>query len=236
MTGTPQGLPGQGQRESREGNWLLSLESERLLLNSDFPSQPSRERVRLGNVSSKQVLLKPLGSIPFLQEPEQQLLLRGVNPFPAKESSQAGDSPGFWNAGPPRAGGPRSRELWLESLPSSLVKPKRHNCILLTLIPLAVSLIGPGMAPFPALPLEAEGSSTAGAGQESPLRVVRAWQPPAGWRRVPQCPTPVPPRKSRGEAGTPRSSWAGKPREAGQAGILAEESLREAPSSGCFYG
>lgn len=45
--------------ESCEGMWLLSLESERSLLNSlDFPSQPSRERVRLGNVSSEQVLLK----------------------------------------------------------------------------------------------------------------------------------------------------------------------------------
>lgn len=46
-----------GPEGSYEGTWLLSLESERSLLNSlDFPSQPSRERVRLGNVSSEQVL------------------------------------------------------------------------------------------------------------------------------------------------------------------------------------
>lgn len=35
-------------------SWLRSLESERSLLNSlDFPSQPSRQRVRPGNVSSE---------------------------------------------------------------------------------------------------------------------------------------------------------------------------------------
>lgn len=49
-----------------EGNWPFSLESERLLNSLDFPSQPGRERVRLGNVFSEQGLLKPLGWVNFL--------------------------------------------------------------------------------------------------------------------------------------------------------------------------
>lgn len=55
-----------GPQERCEGNWQLSLESERLLNSLDFPSQPSRERVRPGNVFSEQGLLKPLGWVNFL--------------------------------------------------------------------------------------------------------------------------------------------------------------------------
>lgn len=91
---SPEWLPYQDRRESREGSWLLSLDSEMSLLNSlDFPSQPSRERVRLGNVSSEPVLLKPLGWVCFLQEPGKQCQ-RGINPSMPKKFSQGWGRPG----------------------------------------------------------------------------------------------------------------------------------------------
>lgn len=76
------------------------------------------------------------------------------------------------------------------NLPSGLVKSNRHNCVLLTLIPLA-GLIGPGIAPLPALPLwrqRGQLHSWSRAGEPRLRGGQGLWQPLAGRRRFPHAP------------------------------------------------
>lgn len=104
-------------------------------------------------------------------------------------------------------------------LPTCLVKSNRHNCILLTLIPLA-GLIGPGIAHFWPCPCRSiEGGCAAGAGQESPfLRVGRGSRSLQLGGGSFLCPTVVPPREEAwglpGAAGQAELSQGGKQAEA----------------------
>lgn len=118
----------------------------------------------------------------------------GVNPFTPRVTSQEWVSLGAQASGGQSHPGQEAQgavNSGCRHLPSGLVKSNGHNCILLTLIPLA-GLIAPGIASLPALPLESQrGCLPSWCRVGKPLQGGQGlWQPPAGWRRFPCAPPP----------------------------------------------